>query len=192
MLGREIYMKDDHIQKFVHDYLKSHVNKNDIMIDATVGNGNDTVLLATLAKHVIGYDIQAKAIEITRQKLHDLKVDNVTLNHQSFEQIEYDLDYRGVIFNLGYLPGGDKSITTDPEVTLKTIHKIMKQMDITDFILITTYPGHEAGLQEANRLMDLIQTLDTSYLATTYQIHNRLHAPFVIIIEKQKPLKNAS
>jgi methylase of polypeptide subunit release factors len=192
MLGREIYMKDDHIQRFVHDYLKSHVNKNDIMIDATVGNGNDTILLASLAKHVIGYDIQSRAIETTREKLIELNVDNVTLRHQSFEKIENVIDYRGVVFNLGYLPGGDKSITTQPDVTLKTIEVIIKQMDIADFILITAYPGHESGLIEAERLMLLIQKLDTSYVTLTYQIHNRMHAPFVIIIEKQKPLKNAS
>lgn len=185
-------MKDDHIQRFVHEYLNSHVHKSDIVIDATVGNGQDTILLARLAKHVIGYDIQAKAIEITRQKLNELKIDNVTLHHQSFEHIEDVSNYSGVIFNLGYLPGGDKSITTQPDVTLKTIQNIIKQMDGTDFILVTAYPGHEAGLLEANLLMDLIQTLDASFITLTYQIHNRVRAPFVIIIEKQKPLKIGS
>lgn len=185
-------MKDDHIQRFVHEYLKSHVHKTDIVIDATVGNGNDTVLLASLAKQVIGYDIQAKAIENTRQKLNTLNMNNVTLCQKSFEHVLENPHFRGVVFNLGYLPGGDKSITTQPDVTLNTLQTIIKRMDITDFILITAYPGHEAGLQEADRLMALIQTLDTSFVAFTYQIHNRKKAPFVIIIEKQKPLKNAS
>ena len=178
-------MKDNHIQQFVIDYLKTHVTKSDVVVDATVGNGHDTLLLASLAKHVIGFDIQAVAIERTLQKIKNSSIENVTLFNDSFENISKIEAYKGVVFNLGYLPNGDKSITTQALVTLDTLKSITQQMQNDDFILITAYPGHPEGTLEADLILKYVQTLPRSFLSLIYQIQNRKNAPFIILIEKR-------
>lgn len=179
-------MKDDHIKQFVHTFLKSHVTKTDTIIDATVGNGYDTLLLSELALQVIGFDIQQQAIDLTEQRLQSSNANNVTLIHDSFETISNFKGYKGVVFNLGFLPNGDKSITTLADITLRTVQSIASQMQMNDFILLTAYPGHPEGQKEANYLSEYIKTLDSNFIAITYQIQNRWNAPFVISIEKIK------
>lgn len=186
MRGKVIYMKDDHIKQFVQNYLKTHVQKTDTIIDATVGNGYDTIYIASLAKQVIGFDIQSKALAVTQEKLMDLGIHNVSLIHDSFEKISTLTSYRGVVFNLGYLPNGDKSITTTAIVTLSTVQTILSQMKVDDFILMTVYPGHDEGKQESEVLNAYIKTLNASFITLIYQIQNRQDAPYVILIEKIK------
>lgn len=186
MPGRGIYMKDEHIKQFVLNYLRTHVTKKDLVIDATVGNGFDTITLANLASKVIGFDIQKEAIDTTKKKLSDLDIHNVELVLDSFETIASYTGYKGVVFNLGYLPNGNKTLTTIASITLKTIQVIVDQMRIDDFILITAYPGHPEGFKESRLLLDYIKTLNTNYISLIYQIQNRLNAPFVIVIERQK------
>ena len=183
MRGKVIYMKDNHIQSFVIQYLKTHITKEDTVIDATVGNGFDTVLLASLAKQVIGFDIQKIAIDRTLSKLAELSIHNVTLKHASFENMVNHENIKGTVFNLGYLPNGDKSITTNADIALNTLKKIVLKMRKDDFILITAYPGHPEGKNEADMILSYVRTLPNSYLSLIYQIQNRNNAPFVIIIE---------
>lgn len=179
-------MKDEHIHNFVTDYLERHVTKQDLVVDATVGNGFDTVLLSKLALHVIGYDIQAIAIETTQNRLKSQGCTNVTLYQQSFENIKSIQGYKGVVFNLGYLPQGDKTITTNVTTTLSTVQWIAQQLPPDGFILITAYPGHPEGALEARALLEWVQTLDHSYISLIYQIQNKQHAPFNIVIERNK------
>lgn len=186
MRGRVINMKDEHIKNFVKTYLETHVTKNDLVIDATVGNGFDTITLSKLALKVIGFDIQKVAIEKVSKELIVNDIRNVELIHDSFECISQISGYKGVVFNLGYLPNGDKTITTLAETTLKTLKMIVNQMNIHDFILMTAYPGHPEGLKESTLLLDYVKTLNTNYISLTYQIQNRVNAPFVIVIERQK------
>lgn len=189
MHGKVIGMKDEHIRNFVIDYLERHVTKQDLVIDATVGNGFDTVLLSKLALHVIGFDIQAIAIETTQRQLDIQGCHNVTLYHQSFENIKTLQGYKGVVFNLGYLPHGDKNITTHVKTTLSTVQWITQQLPPDGFILITAYPGHPEGEIEANALLEWAITLDSSFISLIYQIQNRAYAPFNIVIERQKTAK---
>ncbi|HRF51754.1 MAG TPA: class I SAM-dependent methyltransferase, partial [Trichococcus flocculiformis] len=103
---------------FSHSLLKETVCKGDLVIDATVGNGSDTVLLATLVGptgKVIGFDVQKQAVENTAQKLLLAGLtDQATLLHQGHETLGDVLadnaKIGGAIFNLGYLPGSDKTI----------------------------------------------------------------------------------
>ena len=67
------------ILDYAHSLLQSFVNQDDECIDMTIGNGNDTLFLARIAKHVYGFDIQKEAIEITQQKLKKESLSNVTL-----------------------------------------------------------------------------------------------------------------
>ncbi|CZQ87894.1 s-adenosyl-l-methionine-dependent methyltransferase [Trichococcus palustris] len=115
--------------EFSHNLLKETVREGDVVIDVTVGNGNDTVLLAALVGRygkVIGFDIQKQAIKNTKQKLLLTGLSQqVTLFHQGHEPIPEVLGNEeqigGIIFNLGYLPGSDKSIITRKETPLQAV-----------------------------------------------------------------------
>jgi len=183
MLGKVIDMRNDLIHQFKQNYLKSKIVTKDIVIDATLGNGHDTFFLQSLGAIVHGFDIQEKAIFETKNRLDDLM--NIHLHHESFTHLlDYNLSFKGVIFNLGYLPNGDKTITTLAKDTLDIVRRIINQMTPGQFIFITCYPGHSEGMKESELLLSLIKTLPNDYLAFTYQIQNRTNAPFNIVIEK--------
>lgn len=182
-LGKEIYMRNSLIKDFARDYLFKHIKEGDIIIDATLGNGYDTIYLKSLGATVHGFDIQEKALIKSKENLSDLK--NIHLHHTSFiHMFDYIEDFKGVVFNLGYLPNGDKSITTTKADTLSTVKMIVSKMKQNSFILITAYPGHEEGLLESNALIEYIKDLDSNHLAYIHQIQNRNLAPFNIVIEK--------
>jgi len=77
------------VLEFAHTLLKNHLSKMDNSIDMTVGNGNDTLFLASISNHVYGFDIQTQAIEITTDKLKNHNVDNVSLFLDSHENIDH-------------------------------------------------------------------------------------------------------
>ena len=94
----------------IQEFYKRNKNKNLIFIDATCGNGNDTLFLAKTLNHVgtiIAYDIQKKAIEETQKLLANANFNNVIYHLSSHEYIIED-DFDLIIYNLGYLPGSDK------------------------------------------------------------------------------------
>ncbi|HBT59314.1 MAG TPA: rRNA methyltransferase, partial [Acholeplasmataceae bacterium] len=89
----------------------------------------------------------------------------------------------GAIFNLGYLPSGDKTITTKATITLETIKQLLEEPELR-FILVTCYQGHEEGKKEALLLLSYLETLEKPFQVSTYQMINKTDAPFVLLIEK--------
>lgn len=180
-------MKNRHMQQFVIDYLCGNVLEDDTIIDATAGNGNDTLLLARLASFVFGFDIQKEALDNTKSLLEESGIENFKLILDSHENIlNYVSSFKGVVFNLGYLPKGDKKITTKSSTTVKTLKNLTAQMKKDNFIIMTCYRGHEEGLIEANEVLDFVKSLDDSFTILKYEHINRQTTPFVLVIEKTK------
>jgi methylase of polypeptide subunit release factors len=173
---------------FAHNILKESISVNSLVIDATVGNGHDTVFLAKHAKHVIGFDLQEQAIEHTKDLLAQHKIENVTLFCASHDQVkDYVKDpVDGAIFNLGYLPNSDKSLTTKGPTTIRAIKQILTLLNPSGIICITIYVGHEQGKQEQKLLEEYFQTLDSkTYTVVRYQHVNRPSAPYTVCIQKR-------
>jgi len=167
-----------------------HLKHNDIVVDATVGNGNDTLFLAQLVPKgfVFGFDIQKTAINNTTKLLEKNNINNYQLfleNHQNIKEVLKD--YIGKIslinFNLGYLPGGDKSITTNYKSTIRAIKNSLDLLNNKGIILITVYPGHEAGLKEKEELEKYLNSLK-NYQIKYFKNTNNQKAPFLIMIKK--------
>ncbi|MBE0701135.1 MAG: class I SAM-dependent methyltransferase [Acholeplasmataceae bacterium] len=157
-------MKKSLVLDLAHMMLSLHVNKDDVVIDATVGNGHDTLFLSRWVKHVYAFDIQMDAIRHSKTLLDLNHVENVTLIHDSHENmLDHVSDFKGVIFNLGYLPGGDKSKTTTSDVTIRTIEKILPMLKPDGFIQLVVYPGHAEGYVELQMLEAFLMTLDTAH-----------------------------
>ena len=175
------------ILNYVKRSLDYHVKQNDLVVDATIGNGHDTLYLCNLTPNgkVFGFDIQEKAIQNTKELLKDKH--NYQLFKITHEKINDVLkEYKGkislVLFNLGYLPGGNKKITTNVNSTLKAIQKSFELLNQKGVILITIYPGHDEGLQESIQIKKFLEK--NKYSWTEYHNTNNISAPYLIEMKK--------
>lgn len=179
--------------EFSHMLLKEHINKGAIIVDATVGNGHDTVFLAGLVGEkgrLISFDIQSEAIENTRERLVNNKIiDRVKLiedGHQNIDKyIDEEID--GIIFNLGYLPGGNKDITTEKKTTTSAVEKGLEFLKIGGIIILVIYTGHPGGQEELKGVLDLAESLDKQkYNVLRYNFINQETSPQVLAIIRRK------
>jgi len=175
-----------------HLLLRQFVRAGDNVIDATCGNGHDTLLLAELATAdgtVWGFDIQIEAIQATAQKLTAAGFGKaVRLFHCSHAQMTQYVDQpiHAVVFNLGYLPGGDRSLTTRPETTLAALEQSLKLLHHGGIIMATIYPGHDGGDAEGNAVEAWAAGLSPKHCHVWRmgQTNVKVDAPYLILIQK--------
>ena len=188
-------MNLEKVLNFAQTIIKSCTSSGDITIDATVGNGLDTLFLARLVNcngHVYGFDIQDKAISNTYQLLKTYKLNNVSLHkisHDKVKTIIPEVHYGKItsaMFNLGYLPHGDKRITTNKETTIKAIKEVLSILKKNGIITIIIYPGHKEGKLEHDALLEYTEKLNQKqYQVLIYRFINQINnPPFMIAIEK--------
>ncbi|WP_427338753.1 class I SAM-dependent methyltransferase [Caloranaerobacter sp. DY30410] len=188
-MNRKYFTKATDIAKKI---IEARVKEGNIVIDATIGNGHDTVFLAKLVGEtgkVYGFDIQSKAIENTKAKLIDsILLDRVTLIKDSHENIDNYVKEKVdlVIFNLGYLPGGDHEITTKPDSTIKAIKKSLEILKENGIIVLVIYHGHEMGKLEKNSIEQFVRELNQKqYTVIKFEFINQVNnPPLIIAIEK--------
>ena len=137
-----------------------------IAIDATMGNGHDTLWLCELAGeggHVYAFDVQAQAVENTRKRLEDAGMaDRASLFHEGHETMAQHVDMKAdaIVFNLGWLPGAEKGVTTLTETTLKAVNAGAQLLNLSGIMTICIYPGHDEGAKEKNALIEWASSLD--------------------------------
>lgn len=183
-----------------HERAEEIIDKGDKVVDATVGNGFDTLFLAEKVGnegHVFGFDIQERAIKKTQ--IHLVKndmLDRVTLFHAGHETMlehipeNYRKQIKIVFFNLGYLPGAQKSIITKPDTTILALDMAWRLISKDGFISIIYYSGHPGGLDEAMSVNSWVINQDISdykYIHCEYCGDSRT-SPGIFIIGKS-PLK---
>ncbi|WP_027409582.1 class I SAM-dependent methyltransferase [Anoxybacteroides tepidamans] len=190
-------MKLMRILPFARSLIDLAVKEGDIAVDATVGNGHDTLYLAERVGkkgHVFGFDIQSEAIENTAKRLQEHgMLEQVTLFQASHDKLiekisaHYHGRITGAIFNLGYLPGGDKQIVTKPESTIRAIEQLLHILAPEGIIVLVVYHGHPEGAIERDALLEYVQTLDQKQAhVLRYEFINQInHPPFIIAIEKR-------
>ena len=173
--------------EMAHDFLSQVITPEDIVVDATMGNGYDTLFLAKLAKQVYAFDIQEQALEKTSQRIQEAGLTNVDLILQGHETVDqFVTEVKAAIFNLGYLPSADKSIITQPQTTLEALEKLCQMLVKGGRIVIMIYYGHEGGDIERDAVMDYVSQLpQQEYTATIYRTLNQINnPPFLVMIEK--------
>ena len=180
----------ERVLPFSKQLLQKVVNSGDIVIDATAGNVYDTLFLAELVGqtgHVYSFDVQEEAMTSTKAKLDEENINHVTLIHDGHQHV---LNYvkqpiSAAIFNLGYLPGSDQSITTHGETTWKAVTHMLSLLKKNGIIILVIYHGHDEGKLERHYLEQCFETLDPKTTQVlTYQFINRKTAPFIVPIEK--------
>ena len=130
----------DKVLAFSKKLLKEVIDKNSVVVDATAGNGNDTLFLAkTSAKKIYSFDIQELAIENTTRLIEEAELSDkckvILDSHFEFDKY-IDDTIRAVVFNLGYLPNADHEITTLAETTLATIRKFLLHLKSVGGLLL--------------------------------------------------------
>lgn len=182
---------------FGHRLLTGVVKKGDLTIDATIGNGHDTLFLANLVGEtgkVYGFDIQEKAVNNTRKRLIDQQVyGRVELYQHGHETIgqyipqEERCRLKAAVFNLGYLPGGTKHVVTKAETTIRAIDAILELLQKGGIVVLLVYHGHPEGKAERDKLLQYVDTLDQRHVGVLkYEfINQRNHPPFLLALEKK-------
>jgi len=175
-----------------HFYLRQRVRAGDTALDATCGNGFDTLLLAQLAGEggrVWGFDVQPRAIAATRSLLErEGRLGTVQLFEASHERLAefVPAGLRGVVFNLGYLPGGNDLLITDPQSTVSALGQAAGLLAPEGIITVSLYTGHEGGPEEAAAVQEWGASLDPRAFNVwcSRQLNRPPVAPYLVLVER--------
>lgn len=189
-------MKLERVLQFAKSLLEKAIQPGDIAVDATLGNGHDSLFLAKLVGEsgkVYGFDIQEQAIMNSKARLAEQGLDDRTVFFHKGHEYIFDcvpLEKHGAvkaaIFNLGYLPGSDKSIVTKPDTTISAIKQLLEILAPEGIIILVIYHGHPEGAVERDELMQYVQSIDQMQARVLlYQFLNQQnYPPFIVAIEK--------
>ncbi len=172
-----------------HQYWEKLLQAGDWAIDATCGNGHDTLKLAEILSKrnggVIGIDIQPEAIAKTRALLREYDVALYCQSHADFPPLAKEKPVRLIVYNLGYLPGGDKAFTTMTESTLASVRKASELIVPGGALSITCYPGHaEGAIEQRALLQELAEWPPEVWNICHHTFPQRPLAPSVLLIQK--------
>lgn len=177
--------------ELAHLLMRQSLKPGDWVVDATVGNGRDTLLLAELVGSsgcVIGFDVQEVALAAATERVDGLpQVKLIHAGHENLaEHLPVDRHKRlaAVMFNLGYLPGASKEIMTRSETTLAALKQALTHLKMHGLVTLVLYPGHPGGEEEAEAVRSYAQQLPQAFAVTGYARINSLSpAPELIVIE---------
>lgn len=171
-------------------FILEHLKEGDTAVDFTMGNGYDTAFLSKTVGaggKVYSFDIQQAALDSTAKNLKEAGCpENYTLIKDSHHNV---LNYvkgpiKAGMFNLGYLPGGDKRITTMRETTMPAIQAAISLLDRDAILNVAVYPGHEEGDAEGKMITEHLSTLDRRKICCTQiKILNSPTSPYFMVIE---------
>lgn len=163
------------LTKIAHQKISEILTESDSAIDATCGNGYDTLFLSETVGptgRVFSFDIQQQAIDNTQQRILNEGLENIQLIQACHSKMlellneQEKSNIKIIMFNLGYLPGSDKTIITQTPTTLMALNSALNLISVGGLITIIVYPGHNGGKLEADSIIEQIDKLPKS----NYQI----------------------
>lgn len=173
-------------------FLSAHIKEGDRVADFTMGNGNDTLWLSNTVGEkgkVYAFDVQQAALENTEKRLIEKGAPkNYTLILDSHSNLkEYIKEpIKAGVFNLGYLPGADKSRTTMRQTTRKAVTDAIDMLDHDGILLIAVYPGHEEGALEGQMLYEMLSEYTRyQYCMSMFKIINSPTSPYFYLVERK-------
>lgn len=170
--------------------MRDYVREGAVAVDFTMGNGHDTLWLSEAVGEkgkVYAFDIQPQARDNTAALLESKGApSNYTLILDSHDKVR-DYVREGIdvgVFNFGFLPGGDKSITTKRETSLAAVDAAVRLLNDNGALLIAIYPGHEEGRIEGELVEEQLSALDVfGYTVAKFRLVNASTAPYFFIVE---------
>lgn len=182
----------NNILPFAHYLLSSSIRPGESVLDGTAGNGHDTLLLARCVGAegtVWAFDVQEQALAQTAARLADAgiqaRVEYVCAGHETLAAY-IDKPLAAAVFNFGWLPGGDKTLTTQAATSLCALNAVLKLLKPGGLLVAVLYPGHEAGQSEANAVEGWAADLpQRQYAVLKYGFINRRNRPpYLLAVEK--------
>lgn len=183
-------MKNYQITQWCANFIRQQVTEGDFCIDATMGNGNDTLLLSQLCKttgKVLAFDIQKQALAATREKLvAEHAPQNYTLlleSHANMSKYAEADSISYIVFNFGYLPGGDHSLATRGETSIQALTQALSLLKKGGMISLCIYSGGDSGFDERNQILSWLKELDPhKYLVIKSEYYNRPNNPPIPVL----------
>ena len=169
------------------------VEPGDTVVDATMGNGHDTQMLCETVGpegRVWAFDVQAQAVEETRNRRRaqglDGRAELILSGHEHMAEYVKG-PVKAVMFNLGWLPGGDHAVTTRWETTRTAVESALDLLAPMGVLVICAYPGHAEGEREKQELTAFLGGLDNRRYNVLHQrfLNAGPGAPECFVIQKQ-------
>lgn len=169
-------------------FINTYIKDGDTVVDATAGNGNDTLRLCKAvgyAGKVYAFDIQQIALNNTEKLLRENEYTNAKLILASHSDMDKHVAFpvKAVVFNLGYLPGGNHSLQTKHSTTIEAIKKALDLLSDDGFVSVTIYYGKNSGTEEKEEVLKYLKNIDArKYTVTLHDFYNRPNNPPITAI----------
>lgn len=173
------------ISKISHYIIDEFLENKNIAIDATLGNGYDTDFLSKNFNKVYSFDIQEEACRsYSKRKSDNVEVINDS-HHLLKKYVNEPVDC--IMYNLGFLPGGNKAITTRSNTSLKSIDEGLELLNNGGYMTICLYRGHTEGKEEENIIIPYLIELPKSKFGVMYHefLNRSKDSPLLIVVEKK-------
>lgn len=172
------------VTDWCHGFIKEHVEPGDICIDATAGNGSDTAYLCGLLKgtgKVYAFDIQEQAVIRTRERIKDAACETEVIlsGHENMARyIKEAGEVSCIVFNFGYLPGGDHAMATKGETSIAAMEAGLALLKAGGIMSLCIYSGGDSGFEEKDAVLAWLRTLDSKrFLVIVSEYYNRPNHP---------------
>ncbi|WP_314720650.1 class I SAM-dependent methyltransferase [Parvimonas micra] len=181
-------VKINNTKTLIEFFMKNYIDKIKVAVDMTVGNGFDSknILEILQPEKLYCFDIQQEALDNSKILLAKyLNCELILENHKNFDKyVKENIDF--AIYNLGYLPKGDKYITTNAEDVEESLKKLLEKLNFKGVIFITFYIGHSAGQIESLEISRFLQNLNQKeYTILKFTFENQKNnPPYVVMIQK--------
>lgn len=178
-------MRQSQITYWCHEIIQSQAPEGGFYIDATMGNGNDTLMLCRLAGDtgsVLAFDIQEEALLHTARLLTEHGVRNraklILDGHEHMDHYARAESADVICFNFGYLPGGSHEIATTPATSVDAIQKGLGILKHGGMMSLCIYSGKDTGFQEKETILTLLRELPArEYTVIVNEYYNRNNHP---------------
>lgn len=184
-------MKNYQVTEWCAHFIREQVREGDLCIDATMGNGSDTLLLSRLCGpkgRVLAFDIQEQALEHTKKRLQSADAPcNYTLildSHSNLRQYAEPETVSCIVFNFGYLPGGDHRKATRKETSIAALEQSLTLLKKGGLLSLCIYSGGDSGYEERDALLSWLRNLSPrEYLVIRSDYFNRPnHPPIPVMV----------
>lgn len=196
-------MENIQAAEWCRTFLRRQVKPGELCIDATAGNGHDTEFLCELVGEngrVLAFDIQEQALEKTRRRLESAGLAErarlILRGHEHMDAYAEAGTASAIVFNFGYLPGGDHRKGTRAETSVRAVEAGLKLLAEGGIMCLCIYSGGDTGYEERDALLSFLKEQnERDYLVVRCEYFNRKKnppLPVLVVKLRQHPCTRAS